>query len=101
MKTLVRFDHYTISHRGQTPEETLEFARTHGLDGVQFVEPSQIDTGLALGQMERFRLLTESMGLYLEVGLPSPNPVRRSRELGRTGAASEHRSERMSDLVAY
>ncbi len=29
------------------------------------------------------------MGLYLEVGIPSPNPVRRSRELGHEISARE------------
>jgi 3-oxoisoapionate decarboxylase len=100
MTTRVGFDHYTISHRGLKPEETLEFARTHGLDGVQFLEPSDIDTGLVPERLERFRRMTESMGLYLEVGLPSPNPVRRSREVSRTVSPSEHASELIPHLEA-
>ena len=54
MSIRVGFDHYTIAHRGLTPEETLEFARTHGMDGVQFLEPSVIDAGLDTEQLGQF-----------------------------------------------
>ena len=83
MKNRVGFDHYTISHRGLGPEETLHFARDHGMGGVQFLEPSVIDPELDHGRLAGFRRSADAQGLYLEVGLPSPNPIRRARELGR------------------
>jgi sugar phosphate isomerase/epimerase len=89
MSIRVGFDHYTISHRGLTPDETLEFARTHGMDGVQFLEPSVIDAGLDPARLGGFRRRAEAMGLYLEVGLPSPNPVRGSREQNLSMSADE------------
>jgi len=84
MTARIGFDHYTIADRGLSPVETLEFARDHGLEGVQFLEPSSIDPELDLHRLSEFRRLAGGMGLYLEVGLPSPSPVRRSRELGRS-----------------
>src|SRR5208283_768500 len=89
MSIRVGFVHCTIAHRGMTPEETLEFARTHGMDGVQFLEPSVIDAGLDPERLGWFRRQADAMGLYLEVGLSSPNPVRRSREQGQPLAAGE------------
>ncbi len=82
MTARIGFDHYTIADRGLSPQETLEFARDHGLEGVQFLDPGSIDPGLDLRRLSDFRRLADQMGLYLEVGLPSPSPVRRSRELG-------------------
>ena len=89
MSIRVGFVHSTISHRGLTPEETLEFASTHGMDGVQFLKPSVIDAGLDPERLGGFRRRAEAMGLYLEVGLASPNPVRRSRERGQPMSAEE------------
>jgi sugar phosphate isomerase/epimerase len=83
MRARIGFDHYTIAHRGFTAEATLDFARAHRFDGVQFLEPAAIDGSLEPGRLRAFRDRAKAMGLYLEVGLPSPNPVRRSRELGR------------------
>ncbi len=89
MSIRIGFDHYTISHRGLTPEETLEFARTHGMEGVQFLEPAAIDAGLDPERLSGFRRRADAMGLYLEVGLFSPNPVRRAREQGRPMSAGD------------
>lgn len=89
MSIRVGFDHYTISHRGLTPEQTLEFARTHGMDGVQFLEPSVIDGRLDTQRLIGFGRRAEAMGLYLEVGLSSPNPARRSREQGHSISAGD------------
>jgi sugar phosphate isomerase/epimerase len=90
MRQRIGFDHYTLSHRGLTPGETLEFARAHDFDGVQFLEPASIDPRLDPGVLSAFRSRAEALGLYLEVGLPSPNPIRRSRELGRRIDSFEH-----------
>jgi sugar phosphate isomerase/epimerase len=86
----VGFDHYTIGHRELSAEETLEFAQAHHLEGVQFLEPVVIDSELNPDRLAAFRQRADAMGLYLEVGLPSPNPVRRTRELGRTIEPAEH-----------
>jgi sugar phosphate isomerase/epimerase len=83
MRARIGFDHYSLASRGLTADATLEFARDHRLDGVQFLEPASIDRSLDPGRLAAFRGRAEAMGLYLEVGMPSPNPVRRSRELGR------------------
>jgi sugar phosphate isomerase/epimerase len=83
MEARIGFDHYTIAHRGFSAAATLEFARAHRFDGVQFAGAAEIDAGLDPAHLEGFRRRAEAMGLYLEVGLPSPNPARRARELGR------------------
>jgi sugar phosphate isomerase/epimerase len=86
----VGFDCYTIAHRGLSPEATLEFAEAHGFDGVQFLEPETIDRGLNAERLARFRSRADAMGLYVEIGLPSPNPVRRSRQEEREVTPAEH-----------
>ncbi len=82
--TLIGFDQYTIADRKLTALETLGFARAHDFDGVQFLEPATIDPELDTGRLREFHEQALSMGLYVEIGLPSPNPFRRSRKLGRT-----------------
>jgi sugar phosphate isomerase/epimerase len=91
--TRIGFDRYTIEHRDYSAEATLEFAEAHGFDGVQFLEPASIDRALDPRRLAAFRARADAMGLYVEVGLPSPNPVRRSRELERTVTAEEHARE--------
>lgn len=86
----VGFDHYTIGHRALGPEATLRFALEHQLEGVQFLEPVVIDQELDRSRLAAFAANAEALGLYLEVGLPSPNPVRRSRELKRQVEPAEH-----------
>ncbi len=84
------FDHYTTAHRGLTPEQTLWFARERGLEGVQFLEPAALDPELRSDRLSPLRRQADALGLFLEIGLPSPNPVRRGRELGRAVSAAEH-----------
>jgi sugar phosphate isomerase/epimerase len=90
MGVRIGFDHYTIEHRALSPRATLEFARAHGLDGVQFLDPESIDRALDPDRLVAFRRRADAMGLFLEVGLPSPNPVRRSRREDRQVTAREH-----------
>jgi 3-oxoisoapionate decarboxylase len=90
MPVRVGFDHYTIAHRELSAVATLEFAASHGFDGVQFLEPESIDRGLDPARLDAFRQRAARMGLYLEVGVPSPNPVRRSRLEEREVTAAEH-----------
>ncbi len=87
--TRIGFDRYTIEHRGLKPRALVEFAQTHSFDGVQFLEPATIDPQLDPAGLAAFRQQVDAMGLYLEVGLPSPNPFRRARDLGRDVAAAE------------
>jgi sugar phosphate isomerase/epimerase len=91
--TRIGFDRYTIEHRGLGPGELLEFAQAHSFDGVQFLEPAVIDAELDPERLAGFRGRADAMGLYLEVGLPSPNPFRRARELGRGVTPAEWASE--------
>lgn len=84
------FDHYTIAHRGLSPEQTLWFARERGLEGVQFLEPAALDPALRPDRLAAVRRQADALGLALEIGLPSPNPIRRGRELGRPLAPVEH-----------
>jgi sugar phosphate isomerase/epimerase len=100
MSTRIGFDHYTIAHRGFSPAETLEFAHAHHFDGVQFLEPRSIDADLDPRRLEAFRNQAASMGLYLEVGLPSPNPARRSRELDRAVDSDERARELRPEIEA-
>ena len=83
MTPRIGFDHYSLSSRNYSAGETLDFARTHRFDGVQFLEPSSIDEALDANRLSEFRRRADAVGLYLEVGLPSPNPVRWSRAMGR------------------
>jgi sugar phosphate isomerase/epimerase len=57
---------------------------------VQFLEPRSIDESLDLACLANFRRRADMLGLYLEVGLPTPNPVRRARELERAVTVEEH-----------
>jgi 3-oxoisoapionate decarboxylase len=83
MRPRIGFDHYTIAHRGFTARQTMEFAQAHGFDGVQFLDPTQIDSKLDPGALRGFGEWALALSLYVEVGLSSPNPARRARELGR------------------
>lgn len=97
MTVRIGFDHYTIGDRALSADATLEFAETHGFDGVQFLLPEAIDPALDPDRLAAFRRRAADMGLYLEVGLPSPNPVRRSRLEDREVTAAEH----ARDLVRH
>ncbi|MGE3822177.1 MAG: sugar phosphate isomerase/epimerase family protein [Isosphaeraceae bacterium] len=90
MSARIGLDHYTIAHRGLSPRETLAWARARRLDGVQFLEPLAIDASLDSARLADLRAEADALGLYLEVGLPSPSPVRRSRERGGPVSPGEH-----------
>ncbi len=100
MTMRVGFDHYTIEHRELSPEATLEFALALGFDGVQFLEPASIDRRLDPARLAAFRRRADAMGLYLEVGIPSPNPVRRSRWEGQSIGPDEHARDLAKHLEA-
>jgi 3-oxoisoapionate decarboxylase len=90
MTVRIGFDQYTIGHRELEPEATLAFAQEHGFDGVQFLEPASIDARLDPARLAAFRQEAAARGLYLEVGIPSPNPVRRSRQEERLVSPAQH-----------
>ena len=89
MTCRIGFDLYTIDHRLLSPDASLEFAQSHGLDGVQFLEPALIDPHLDPARLAAFRRRANALHLYLEVGISSPNPIRASRQEGREVAPSE------------
>ena len=100
MQTRIGFDHYTIAHRGFTARQTLEFAQAHHFDGVQFLEPASIDPRLDHTRLRDFHRQAEAMGLYLEIGLASPNPMHRSGELGREVGPAELAQELLPHVEA-
>jgi sugar phosphate isomerase/epimerase len=102
----IGFDHYTIAHRGLSAADTLRLARDRGLGGVQFLDAAAIDPGLDPGRLRAFRAAAEAVPekgqaeLYLEVGIPSPNPVRRGRLERRAVSAEEHAGDLIRHLDA-
>lgn len=90
MRTRIGLDHYTIAHRGLSSRDTLTFAGERGLDGVQFLDPTAIDANLDVAALAEFGRAAADMNLYLEIGLPSPNPVRHGREQGAPVSAAAH-----------
>lgn len=100
MTARIGLDHYTIGHRGLSAGDTLNFAETHGFDGVQFLDPESIEPSLSPERLAAFRHQADARNLYLEVGLPSPNPVRRSRLEDRQVTPAEHARNLASQLEA-
>ncbi len=100
MSTRIGFDVYTIGHRQLSPTKTLAFASARGLEGVQFLEPSSMVPNLDPRGFASFRKLADDLGVYLEVGLPCPNPIRRSRELERPVTAADLAEELAPSLDA-
>lgn len=96
----IGIDHYTIAHRGLTAEQTLELARERGLAGVQFLDATAIDQAMQPDRLDVFRRKAEGLGLYLEVGIPSPNPLRRGRAEGRSIAPEDHARDLLPHLRA-
>lgn len=96
----IGLDHYTIAHRGLSPEATLEFACEHKLDGVQFLEPAAIDAGLDPHRLQAVVDKAQALGLYLEIGLPCPNPTRKARAEARDVTADEHARDLVPHLNA-
>jgi 3-oxoisoapionate decarboxylase len=96
----IGLDHYTITHRGLAPAAALEFALARGLEGIQFLEPASLDARLDPENLARFRGLADSLNLYLEVGIPCPNPIRRGRSEGRSVEPAEHARSLVAHLEA-
>jgi sugar phosphate isomerase/epimerase len=100
MTMKIGFDSETIGHRGLTAKALLDFAVERGFDGVQFLDAELIDPELDPEVLEAFRRQADEMGLYLEVGLPTPNPIRRSRVEDRSIGPGEHARDLASHVEA-
>jgi sugar phosphate isomerase/epimerase len=102
MSARIGFDHYTLAARLHSAEECLRFAREHSFDGIQLLEPRSIDPEYQPERLQGVRRMADALDLYLEVGLPSPNPVRQSRERGRAVSPREwaHELERPVQALA-
>lgn len=90
MAMRIGLDLYTIGDRSPTTQDALGFAHTHDLEGLQFPNAFAIDGELRPARLIDFRRQAQKLGLYLEVGVSCPNPVRQARELGRAVTAAEH-----------
>lgn len=86
----IGLDAYTIEHRQLSADAALRFARDRGVAGLQFLRPEAIDAELDHGRLRAFRDEADALGLYLELGITSPNPIRQGRLEGRVVAADEH-----------
>lgn len=75
-RMLIGLDPRSIAQRGLTPFEVLDLVVERRLDGVQFHDLTVIDSSLESRALERFGEQVDSRGLFLEVGVPSPNPLR-------------------------
>ncbi len=75
----IGWDHYTIAHRNLAPLDALALAKSHGALGMQFLEPEAVAPGLDPDALDALRNGAASMEMYLEIGLPCPNPYRASR----------------------
>ncbi|MBV8316361.1 MAG: sugar phosphate isomerase/epimerase [Planctomycetaceae bacterium] len=100
MTMKIGFDSETVGLRGLTAEALLDFAVERGFDGVQFLDAELIDPELDPEVLGAFRRQADEMGLYLEVGLPTPNPIRRSRVEGRSIGRGEHARDLASHVEA-
>ncbi|WP_435007541.1 sugar phosphate isomerase/epimerase family protein [Tundrisphaera lichenicola] len=85
----IGFDAYTIKGRGLPYEAILEFARKRRIEGVQFLDPTSIVPDLDPTRLAEARATAENLGVVLEIGIPSPNPARRSREKAEEVSSTE------------
>ncbi|MHB1004782.1 MAG: sugar phosphate isomerase/epimerase family protein [Chloroflexota bacterium] len=70
-------DQYTIHHlTGLAGVGVLELARTHGLEGVQFLDIRRVSPTLDAGQLREAGQYARQYDLYMEIGIPCPNPHR-------------------------
>ncbi len=70
----IGLDQYTIHQLGLDAPAVLAFAAERGLAGVQFGSPLQLSATLDEGEIRAARRHADSLGLYLELGIPSVNP---------------------------
>jgi sugar phosphate isomerase/epimerase len=90
----------TIAHRGLEAGAVLALAQDRKLDGVQFPDPTAIDAALDERRLAAFRAEADERGLYVEVGVMSPNPVLRARREGRDVEVAEHARDLYRQLEA-
>lgn len=70
----VGLDVYTLHAQDPTAHEALDFARRHGLQGIQFGSPRQLSRTLDEGELREIAQEFTRHGLYLELGIPPVNP---------------------------
>ena len=76
MGMTVGLDGYTIRDLPRDAAAKLEWAREHGLDGVQFPSPTDLSPTLDEGQIKELAAHAGHLGLYLDVGVSTINPHR-------------------------
>ena len=81
----IGFDAYTIEHRGLSVEETLDSPASAAWRGCSSWNRRRSRRASTPAGWPSSGAWPSLEGLALEVGLPSPNPVRRSRLEGRAG----------------
>ena len=88
--TRIGIDSSTIGHRQLSVEAIFDFAVDHGFDSIHFRDSTIISPTLDPARLVEIRDLARTRRLWLEVGLPSINPVRRSRVESRAVSAADH-----------
>jgi sugar phosphate isomerase/epimerase len=99
----VGLDAYTIRDMKRTAVEKLEWAKGHGLDGVQFPSATELSETLDEGAIREAVSHAGRLGLYLDVGVSTINPHnRRSKDLDaeRAQLAREIRAARATGTTA-
>lgn len=70
----VGLDAFTIRELELDPRATLDYAKRHALDGVQFCGIRDLSLNLDPAVLSDIRTYADSLGLYTHVSLTSPNP---------------------------
>jgi sugar phosphate isomerase/epimerase len=99
----VGLDAYTVRDMRRDATGKLEWARAHGLDGVQFPLPTDLSPALDRGQIREIAAYAAALGLYLDVGVSTINPHRRpgtDPDAGRAHLAQEIRAAREAGTTA-
>jgi sugar phosphate isomerase/epimerase len=76
MGMTVGLDGYTIRDLPRNAIAKLEWAKEHGLDGVQFPSAADLSPTLDEGQIREVASHAAHLGMYLDVGVSTINPHR-------------------------
>lgn len=99
-------DQYTLHHMigvpgGLTGIAVLELIHARGLAGIQFGDIRQVSPTLDGGELRAARDWARAHGLYLELGIPCPNPYRPGQLLIQDGDGDfRHGLRRHLPLIA-
>ncbi len=86
----VGIDAATLSGRDLGPREMLALACEYELEGLQLPDVRVVDRELNGERLEQFAADVLARRMYLEVGIPSVNPVRWSKHLGYDVRPEDH-----------